>query len=313
MTIHIIDRMIKYYRKFLEINDLLSSENSRFIRYAKPGHYYSPIPDANEIRSNEDVIYNRSIKNISGININEDKQLELVNGFSSVYADIHLPEQKTDDNRYYFDNGYFSYGDGVALYSILRLFKPKKVIEVGSGYSSAAMLDICDRFLGGEVKFTFIEPYAERLLGLLNADDMKRVEILKKPVQDVPLDVYRQLEPNDVLFVDSSHVAKIHSDVLHILFNILPSLNRGVLIHFHDIVWPFEYPKKWLDEGRAWNEAYMLRAFLSYNDAYEIILFNSFMEHHHADILQNKTPLMMKSPTSDITPGNSSLWIKKTN
>jgi len=305
------ESIIRVYREFSALHNVIKSNNYRFIENATLGHYYSPIPDMSEIRANADIIFDKSAKEIPGIIINESKQLDLVDKFVSVCGDIHFTEQNNENDRYFFDNGYFSYGDGVSLYSIMRLFKPRRIVEVGSGYSSAAMLDIGDRYFENEIEYTFIEPYPDRLLSLINAEDKKRITIYSKPVQEVPLDVYKQLNSNDILFIDSSHVAKVHSDVLHILFRILPSLSNGVLVHFHDVLWPFEYPEIWFDQGRAWNEAYVLRAFLSYNNAYEIVYFNSFMERHYGEMLQNKLPLMMKTPSSHITPGNSSLWIRK--
>ena len=119
------------------------------------------------------------------------------------------------------------------------------------------------------------------------------------------------MRENDILFVDSSHVAKTQSDVVHLLFKILPSLNKGVIIHFHDILWPFEYPRLWLDDGRAWNEAYFLRAFLQFNSAFRILYFNSMMENRLSDFLRSTMPLAMKTPSSRLTPGNTSLWIRK--
>ncbi len=135
--------------------------------------------------------------------------------------------------------------------------------------------------------------------------------MLETPVQAVPPDVFRALREGDMLLVDSSHVAKTRSDVLDVLFRILPLLAPGVLIHFHDVLWPFEYPEIWLEEGRAWNEAYFVRAFLAHNAQFEILLFNSFLEHCHPDLLAEHLPLMLKPPASRITPGNSSLWIRR--
>ena len=172
------------------------------------------------------------------------------------------------------------------------------------------MLDLSERF-GCGIDFTFIEPFPDRLLSLLRDQDKASCKILRQPVQEVPLGAFAELNENDVLFIDLSHVAKVYSDVVHVLFNILPSLNRGVIIHFHDILWPFEYPRLWLDEGRAWNEAYLLRAFLQYNAAFQIIYFNSMMEARRADLLRAKMPLVVKTPSSPITPGNTSLWICK--
>ena len=122
------------------------------------------------------------------------------------------------------------------------------------------------------------------------------------------LATYRE---NDILFVDSSHVAKTDSDVLHLLFNILPSLNRGVILHFHDILWPFEYLSLWHDKGSFLNEAYFIRAFLQYNCAFQILYFNSMMEVYHGQFLRSELPLAMKRPSDPLTQGNASLWIRK--
>ncbi len=115
----------------------------------------------------------------------------------------------------------------------------------------------------------------------------------------------RESAAGDVVFIDSSHVVKIGSDVAYILFHILPELQPGVIVHFHDILWPFEYPEDWLCEGRAWNEAYVLRAFLQFNEAFDILYFNSYIWHHHAERLQQKMPLCMKNP-------GGSIWLQKT-
>ena len=118
---------------------------------------------------------------------------------------------------------------------MLRQFKPKRVIEVGSGFSSAAMLDVNEKYCNGEIDFTFIEPSPDRLLSLLRNQDTERCRIVRALVEEVPVRLFGDLRENDILFVDSSHVAKTDSDVLHLLFNIVPSLNRGVILHFHDI------------------------------------------------------------------------------
>ena len=93
-------------------------------------------------------------------------------------------------------------------------------------------------------------------------------------VQNVKLIEFEKLEPNDLLFIDSSHISKIGSDLNYLLFEVLPSLKPGVIIHFHDILYPFEYPYEWIEKGIYWNEAYLLKAFLMHNKNYEILLFN---------------------------------------
>ena len=122
-------------------------------------------------------------------------------------------------------------------------------------------------FFDNEIQCTFIEPHPKLLKSLLKQGDLERIEIVPRPLQDVDLELFESLRANDILFIDSTHVAKIGSDVNRIFFEILPALATGVYVHFHDIFYPFEYPREWIYEGRAWNEAYMLRAFLMYNAA----------------------------------------------
>jgi hypothetical protein len=134
---------------------------------------------------------------------------------------------------------------------------------------------------------TFVEPYPVRLHSLLSDDDRKKVKILTCPVQDAPLEIFEQLGENDILFIDSSHVAKIGSDVAFIFLRILPRLKKGVLVHFHDIFFPYSYPLDWVLEGRAWNESLFLRAFLSCNNQFAVLAFNPFAGCSFPDFLAN--------------------------
>jgi predicted O-methyltransferase YrrM len=299
------------YKEKGAIRNLLESGNIVFLRYSTPGHYYSPIPNLRDIRSGSRARPEGEPTALPSIDLHEGRQIRLASLFSDLYHDLPFTDRKTERFRYFLDNGYFSYGDGIVLYAFLRTFAPKRVIEIGSGYSSALMLDTSDLFLDNATHFTFIEPYPNRLLSLLNDSDKSRVRIEEKPVQEVDTRLFSSLEANDILFVDSSHMAKWHSDVVHVIFHILPSLNNGVIIHFHDVLWPFEYPENWFEIGRAWNEAYFLRAFLQNNIEFEILYFNSYMALYHEDLLVESMPKVLKAPTSKGHPGNTSLWVRK--
>jgi hypothetical protein len=298
-------------KHWVTVRTLLKSDNFMFLTFAIPGHFYSPIPDLLEIQNESVEIFNRSPKSLPAIAINEETQIGLVTEFSRFQKEISFPEKKAPNYRYYLDNAYFSYGDGVALYSFMRHFRPKRIVEVGSGFSSALMLDVNERYFDGDIKFTFIEPYPDRLFPLLSDRDRQLHEVVTRVVQQVDSNIFNNLNEGDILFIDSSHVAKTHSDVLHILFNVLPNLKNGVIVHFHDILWPFEYPESWITAGRAWNEAYFLRVFLQYNPIFEILFFNSYMELHQREILEKDMPLTLKTPSSTVTPGNTSLWLRK--
>lgn len=298
------------------VRSLHQKNNFRFVFPLTPGHYSSPLPDSTEVLARSQVLFDRSTVECPGIDLREEAQLELLESFSRYYDDLPFPTQPGNSTRYYYENWWFGYGDAITLYSVMRHYEPRRVIEVGSGYSSAAMLEVNDLFLDGKIRFTFVEPHPQgerRLLQLLTQEDQSKHTILRKQVQELPLDIFEALSANDILFIDSSHVGKVGSDVNYILFRILPKLKAGVIVHFHDIYWPFEYPQQWiLEAGIAWNEAYFLHAFLQYNQAFEIMYFNSFLAQHHKDVLRRKMPLSLKvSPLILKGGGSSSLWLKK--
>ena len=304
-----LTRMVRQLREALV---LTRSPNFKFLTFSHPGHFYSPIPDISRIESDSYRHFDPNLAQIAGLDLNVSGQLELFDRLSAFKSDIPWPIDGTDSSfRFHFHNIYFSYGDAVSLFGLMREFRPGRVIEIGSGYSSAAMLDIDDLYLSRSTSFTFIEPHPNRLKDLLKDEDWPRIRILEHQVQDFPVSDFTALNKNDILFIDSSHVSKAGSDVGYLVNRVLPQLAPGVIIHFHDILWPFEYPKKWLSAGRAWNEAYLLLAFLQYNSAFEILFFNSYLEKHHSTLLRRKLPLMLRQPSSKMTFGNSSLWLKK--
>lgn len=292
---------------------LLGSRNKLFIRFAPPGHYYSPLPDLASVRRHAARVFGAeaSAGDLPGIDLREEEQLHLLEVLGGVTDRMPFPDVPTDGFRFHLDNEYFGYADAAVLFSMLMTCRPRRIVEVGSGYSSAAMLDIDDRFFGGTLDLTFIEPYPDRLRGLLADSDPARCTIVESPVQDVDPAVFAQLQAGDVLFIDSSHVAKMDSDVLHLLFRVLPSLADGVVVHVHDIPWPFEYPQRWLEQGKAWNEAYLLRAFLMYNSAFQILFHGPFLAARHPEALRAALPAVRRTPSAPGMVTNSSLWLRK--
>ena len=268
------------------------------------GHFYSPIVSVADIKRRADKIWeNRSKEGINGIDLNLDEQLNLLDLFLAYYSEIPFQETKQIRLRYYFENDFYSYTDAVVLYGVIRLFKPKRVIEIGSGFSSSLMLDINQFFFNNSISLTFIDPYIDRLLSLMTEEDKVHTTVIQQDVQLISLDTFKQLEAGDILFVDSTHVSKTGSDVNYILFEILPILNSGVLIHFHDVFYPFEYPKEWVFNGRNWNENYILKAFMMYNKSFKIKLFSDYIHLFHKEAFKNM-PLCYKN-----TGGN--LWLEK--
>jgi len=266
------------------------------------GGFYSPIPSMEEIK---EFNFNYPLsEEIPGIDLNTNEQLNLLDSFEHFYRELPFPDEKSNGIRYYYNNGSYSYSDAILLYCMIRNLKPKKFIEVGSGFSSSVTLDTNERFMGNSINCTFIEPYPALLESLLKKDDSKNIIIHKKRLQEIPIEIFGELTKNDILFIDSTHVAKFNSDVNYVFHKILPVLAHGVHIHFHDVFYPFEYPQEWLLEGRAWNEQYILRAFLEYNNDFKIVLFNTYLESMYESKIRNRFPLLYKNT-------GGSIWIKK--
>jgi predicted O-methyltransferase YrrM len=294
-------REVPIIKQILKIR--YNSQQAKSLGIFPAGHYYSPIPAREEVLN---YIQSRKEpeKQVPGINLNENYQYELLTEYSQFYKDLPFPVHQNSDYRYYFDNIWFGSTDAIFLHSFLRKEQPKRIIEVGSGFSSAVILDTIDRFYVQKPDVTFIEPYPDRLNSLLRDSDQERVKLIEGKVQDVSPNVFSTLEAGDLLFIDSSHVVKCNSDVFFLLFEILPLLKPNVFVHFHDVFYPFDYPSDWLKIGRYWNENYFLRAFLSYNSKWSIQFFNSYAQFRFGDFLKEKMPLCTQDP-------GSSLYIKR--
>ena len=273
-----------------------------FLNFAPPGHYYSPLPTRDAEVAYE-ILNDPCARQCSGIALNSDKQIALLNEFAAYWSDLPWQEEP-NARRYHYGNGWFKAADAVVLACMLRQFSPSTVVEIGSGFSSACMLDVNELFLRGGTTFEFVEPNPERLVALLRADDRERSRIHPSRVQVLPVSFFDVLGAGDVLFVDSSHVAKRGSDVVHLFFNVLPSLRPGVLIHFHDISWPFEFPEHLFRMGIAWNEPYLLRAFLQFNTQFELLSWHSYLASCHKESLATAHPILREQV-------NSSIWLRR--
>ncbi|GAB3961747.1 class I SAM-dependent methyltransferase [Spirosoma harenae] len=272
-----------------------------------PGHYYSPVVNKNELVHRDELFANFP-RQLPDINLREASQMLLLGHFSKLYPSIPFTKEQHPDLRYHYNasGNQYCYSDAIMLHCMMRTFEPKRIIEVGSGFSSAVMLDTNQQFFNDRIEFTFIEPYPQRLYGLMKEGDQKRAVTYDKGLQEINLSVFEKLGENDILFIDSTHVSKVGSDVNQVVFTILPKLKKGVLIHFHDIFYPFEYPKDWVMEssGFGWNESYLLRAFLANNPKYEIVMFNTFMEYFHREWFQKNMPLCLENT-------GGSIWLRK--
>jgi hypothetical protein len=232
------------------------------------------------------------------VDLAEGSQLDLAQRIQPILA------SPMPGPRYTADNSMYGAGDAAVYRAMLAEVRPARIIEVGSGYSTALALDEADANPElAKLQITSVEPYPDRLLGLLRPSDSERVTLIREPVQQVSLSVYEQLASGDILFIDSTHVVKAGSDVVWLFLHVLPTLAAGVVVHVHDLFWPFEYPAAWLEQRRDWTEDYLVHAFLVGNTSWEVLLFSSWLWQCHPELI----PAGLK----DQAPG--SLWLRKVN
>jgi len=271
-----------------------------------PGHFYSPVIDRNDPHVQQALaIEAQPDPELSGIALNEPMMRRWFNRIKEQYRAHPFPAELSPSCLYYYNNPFFPLADALALLTFFRHAQPRRFIEAGSGFSSCAAIDCNEHFLSGRADLTFIDPHPERLLDLLPVNSRYRSSIKQQCLQDASLKTFEELQPNDILFIDSSHVAKTGSDVLDYLFRIFPALAPGVLIHIHDIFFPFEYPSDWVMDGeRSWNEAYLLRAFLSNNSGYRILFFSDWFYKCRRSLVNAEMPLCIQHR-------GGSLWLRK--
>lgn len=266
------------------------------------GHFYSPLTSRAEVEGDADRVWPRRLaKELPGIDLRMDNQVQTLMTLAKYHADLPPYGPKPIAGfRFRTENRMYGLADAGLLYAFMRHRAPRRIIEIGSGFSSAVILDTAEHFLDEAPAMTFIEPSPDRLHSVLHRGDRERVEIVAQRVQEVDLDLFRELAATDILVIDSSHVAKTGSDVNFLYFQVLPRLAPGVLVHIHDIGFPFEYPRSWVAEGRSWNEAYLLRALLMFNDRFRIELWNGSLRAHRPDVFA----------TCPNFRGGSQIWIE---
>ena len=252
-------------------------------------HYYQPIPDTRVLPLS---LWNR-VSDLPGVDIREEQQKQLLSEIVGRFKDEYtaIPEgASTQEFHFYLGNVAFEAVDAEMLFGLIRLLKPRRMYEIGSGFSTLLTADALrrNRVDGYSCRFIAIDPDAS---AELEAKLPRDVALWRVPVQEVSLDEFESLCENDILFIDSSHVCKIGSDVQFLFLEVLPRLRPGVVVHIHDIFMPVEYPKQWvLDEHRFWNEQYLLQTFLSFNATFEVLWAGQWMHIKYPDLLMKAFP-----------------------
>ena len=292
----ILHVITKYRLSLPRLQDLLDNLGIQI----RSTHYYEPTYAESDLPADT-----KSIRNLPGINFNEAQQLAMLSQFR--YSDeLNLiPLHKSKDDQFGYLNNMYSFGDAEIYYSMIRLNKPKRIIEIGSGNSTLmAQLAIaknrvddpsyhCDQIC--------IEPYEMAWL------ESTGVTVMRERVETIDLATFDVLEAGDILFIDSSHVIRPWGDVLREFNEIIPRVVAGVYIQVHDIFTPFDYPEHWLRrERRLWNEQYLLESFLSFNSRFEVICAGNWLKHKHWDEFSAAFPMMKANPNQ--VPG--AFWFR---
>jgi hypothetical protein len=249
--------------------------------------FYSVIPDTVSL---PDSLWTEQSQ-LVGIDMRDRAQVELLERIHSQWGPEldKLPLDPTGDDSYFVNNKAFESVDAEIYYSLIRSSKPATVLEIGAGWSTllADQALAANQADGHEGRLIVIEPYPHDFLSAL-ARRSERVDLRVAPLQSFPTALFEQLGEGDILFIDSSHVCKVGSDVQYEILELLPRLLPGVLVHIHDIFLPGEYPRDWVmgSEHRFWNEQYLLQAFLAFNSGFEVVWGSAWMHARHPDLLE---------------------------
>jgi hypothetical protein len=270
-----------------------------------PNHFYQPIPDTSQL---EATLWDQPA-DLTGVAMNEPEQIEFLESVCLRYKpeyDLFPIHPTSKPYEYYFDQLMFRSVDAEVLYCTIRHFKPSRIIEIGSGFSTLVAAAACrkNKEEGHDTDLTCIEPYPNETLKLGFPGLGK---LITTKLENVDQSLFTNLATNDILFIDSSHVLRIGNDVYYEYLHILPRIASGVFVHIHDIFLPFEYPRQWIaDEYRFWTEQYLLQAFLTYNSAFKVIWAGNYMHYKHSDKLQQA---FSSYTASQVLPG--SFWMQR--
>jgi len=271
------------------------------------GHHYSPVPDTVELAREpaRSRAWPEEIRGLPGVEWRAEEQVAFLRDELGRLPPLDLPRTPTHDPaEYHTANGFFALTDGWVLQAMLRRFRPRRLIEVGGGWSSLLTARVSRECLGGALDFTSVEPYPPECL----TDELHGLtRLLVMPVQEVPLERFLALEAGDVLFIDSSHVIKTGNDVRFLYHEVVPRLAPGVFVHVHDVFLPDDYPEDWVLAGRGWNEQYLLQSFLAFNPAFEVLAANWWLGRAHHDVVAACIPGYTGAPEER----GGSLWMRR--
>jgi len=303
----VLARMISYMAR----TGLGTDECLRRGALPMPVHYHSPVPDLKDLEQRQ--VWNRR-SDLAGIDFRPEAQVAFLRELGQEFGrECDWPLLPSDDlHQLHIKNGNFSYGCAASLHCVLRHFKPRRVIEIGSGNSSlvvAAALSLNSKESAtGRGNYTIVDPYPRPIIenGLPGL-----TQLIKERVELLDVGFFNDLRENDVLFIDSGHTVRTGSDVNYLMLEVLPRLSPGVIVHFHDIHLPYEYSRVYATNPQFrmfWTEAYLLQAFLCLNSQFEVLLGLAYLMMDQRDSFQSAFPLYDPIEHQDVS---GSFWIRR--
>lgn len=261
--------------------------------------YYSVVPDTEDINSWYEH-YQRCNFNILNLKKMEDFGREVIKAYEAWFTPADY--SPTHSLKYFSKNQMFGLTSAKTLFSIIGHFKPERIIEVGSGYSTLVMREALEYFDATDICIlNSFDPHPPLFM------DSK---VHKQDSRYITTWEFAELQVNDILFIDTTHVVRTGGEVNNLILEILPQLHKGVLVHFHDIFYPYEYPKEWLLRNRFWNEQYLLQAFLVNNKSYEVLWAENYMREAKLDSF-NRCFRDTATVEFERNYYSSSFWIRK--
>jgi predicted O-methyltransferase YrrM len=275
--------------------------------FVEPGHFYSVIPNITKDYNNNDTKF-------LNLDFNEESHTIILNEINNYLGEFdnkfgHRDVLKRQNNfNYTLLNGAFEWMDARLLHYFLQKNKPKKIIEIGSGNSTLLTYNTKQMY-NLDLDIICIEPYPSNYLK--NLHKIGGITLIENKLEQVDLSIFTTLNENDILFIDSSHVLKLDSDVMYYFTKIFPLINKNVLIHIHDIFFPYDYPSDWIKQGRFWNEQYFLYVFLQYNTKFKIKFCNSYSQFKYSKELKKiqENTYEIKNKIADNVFSGGSIWL----
>jgi predicted O-methyltransferase YrrM len=268
-------------------------------------HFHSPVPDTRLLSTPQmrAQLWPERAPDQPGVEWRGEEQLALVAELAA-QEPMTFPETSEDPTEFFSSNPAFAPHDAWALQAMLRHLQPRRMIEVGSGWTSLLAARVNREQLGGKMELTCVDPFPQEFM----RGDVEGVsELIEQPAEEMPLSFFERLQDGDVLFIDSTHTVKTGSDVVYLFGEVVPRLAPGVVVHIHDIFLPGEYPPQWVLSGWAWNEQYLLQAFLSFNREFEVVLSLGWLAHREPQVIEAAIPGFER-----FYPGRGgSLWIRR--